>query len=289
MPYTPGQVLGGMTVSLGTLLLGAVDSAGVAWYLGADGLQGWDAPDTRTQYADRQADHGSWAGPTYLTSRVITLAGTVVAPSQAALDLALDQLSAACSLTDTLLTVGETVPKQAVVRRSGRPLMKRETNTIASWSVMVTAADPRRYSTVLQTASTGLPTAGAGISLPITLPVVIPAGTASGQLTLTNAGSISTRPVFTITGPVTTPTILVQYPDSTVRQLVYSDTLNLGDVLTIDTDTHSVVLSGPVSRRRYLSGTWPEVPLTSSVTVQWTAASYDPAALLTATCRSAWM
>ncbi|MFF7991775.1 hypothetical protein ACFZDG_18520 [Kitasatospora xanthocidica] len=286
--YTPGQVLG-RQITLGSLGLGVVDAAGVAWTVDKEGLKGWSGAAVRTQYSDREADHGSWAGPTYLGSRVITVTGTVTAPDLATLDAAAEQLYAAASLTDTVLTVAETTPKQAIVRRSGEPLFVPETDRVARYSLMLTAADPRRYSTTLQTASTGLPVSTGGITLPITLPLVITAGSSSGTLTLTNAGSIGTRPTFTIAGPAPGFTILVQYPDSTVRQLTYTDTLLSGDVLTVDTDAHSVVLGTATSRRRYLSGQWPEVPPGQTVTVQWTSPAYDPAALLTATCRSAWM
>lgn len=287
--YTPGQVLGGKTVTLGGLVLGAVDAAGTAWTLDADGFQGWDGTDVRTQYSDRQADHGAWAGPAYLAARVITLAGKVIAPDLASLDGALDRLGAAAALTDTLLTVAETVPRQAMVRRSGRPLMRYETDRVASYSLLLTAADPRRYSTTLQSQSTGLPVSSGGLTLPITMPLTITAGVTSGTITLTNAGTIATRPVFTIAGPVVSPVILVQYPDSTVKQLAYGDTLVTGDSLVIDTDARTVTLNGTVSRRRYLSGTWPEIPPGATVTVQWVASAPSPTALLTGTCRSAWM
>lgn len=287
--YTPGATLAGKTVTIGGITLGAVDAAGIAWTLDSDGFQGWDSADVRTQYSDRQADHGSWAGPTYLAARVITLAGKVIAPDLASLDGALDRLGAAASLTDTLLTVAETVPRQCVVRRSGRPLMRHETDRIASYSLLLTAADPRRYSTTLQSQSTGLPVSSGGLTLPITMPLTITAGVTSGTITLTNAGTIATRPVFTIAGPVVSPVILVQYPDSTVKQLAYGDTLVTGDSLVIDTDAHTVTLNGTVSRRRYLSGTWPEIPPGATVTVQWVASAPSPTALLTGTCRSAWM
>jgi hypothetical protein len=287
--YTPGQVLGGKTVALGSLLLGAVDSAGVAWSIARDGLQGWDSPEVRNQYSDRQSDHGAWAGTTYLAARVITLSGTITAFDLPSLDTAMDQLSAAASLTGTTLTVNETIPRQCTVRRSGRVVMQPVTDRIATYSVLLTAPDPRRYSTVLQSQSTGLPTTSGGLTLPITLPVVITATTASGQFTLTNDGTIGTRPVLTITGPVTAPSILAQLPDGTITQLSYSDTLGAGDVLVIDCDAHTVVLNGTASRRRYLSGTWPEIPPGSSVTFQWSAASYDPSAMLAGTCRAAWL
>ncbi|WP_405019546.1 phage tail family protein [Kitasatospora sp. NBC_00070] len=287
--YTPGQVLAGKQVAVGGVTLGAVDSAGVAWTIDTDGLKGWDGPPVRTQYSDREADHGSYAGPTYLAARVISISGKIIADTQATLDTAMDQLAAAPGLTDTLLVVSETTPRQAMVRRSGEVLLRQETDRIAAYSLMVTATDPRRYSTTLQSRSTGLPASTGGITLPITLPLTITAGATSGQIILANSGTIAARPTITIGGPVTTPAVTFQYPDGTVKQLAYSDTLGAGDVLVIDTDAHTATLNGQVSRRRYLSGTWPEIPPGSSVTIQWTAASSDPAALLTGTCRSAWI
>ncbi|MFD0405025.1 hypothetical protein [Kitasatospora sp. NPDC127116] len=286
--YPPGLVLG-RQVTLGTLQLGQVDAAGVAWTVAKDGLEGWSGAGVRSQYSDREADHGAWAGKTYLGTRVITVAGTIAAPDLATLDAAVDQLDAAASLTDTLLTVAETAPKQVTVRRSGAPLVKYETDRVARYSVMLTAADPRRYSTTLQSASVGLPAAGSGVTLPITLPLTIPAGSSSGTVTLTNAGSIGARPLFVITGPLPGFTLTAQYPDSTVRQLIYSDTLGAGDLLAIDTDAHSVLLNGTGSRRRYMSGQWPEVPPRQTVTFAWSSTGSDPTALMTASMRSAWM
>ncbi|MFD5081854.1 hypothetical protein ACFWOG_04330 [Kitasatospora sp. NPDC058406] len=286
--YPPGLVLG-RQVTLGALQLGVVDGAGVAWSVGKDGLGGWAGPATRTQYSDRQADHGVWAGRTYLGARVITLAGTITAPDLAALDGAVEQLLDAAAITDTTLTVAETIPKQVVVRRSGEPLVSYETDRVARYSVMLTAEDPRRYATVLQTGTAGLPTSSGGVTLPITLPLTIPAGSSASTITLTNAGSIATCPLLTVAGPAPGFTILTQYPDATVRALTYSDALLAGEVLTIDTATHTVTLTGGVSRRRYLSGQWPQIGPRQSVTVSWTSPAYDPAALLTASCRSAWM
>ncbi|MFJ6616682.1 hypothetical protein ACIQOW_03735 [Kitasatospora sp. NPDC091335] len=286
--YPPGLVLG-RQVTLGTLQLGAADGAGVAWTVASDGLDGWSGPETRGQYSNREADHGSWAGPTYLGERAITVAGTITAPDLATLDAAVEQLLAAASLTDTVLTVAETIPKQVTVRRSGKPLVRYETDRVARYSLLLTAADPRRYATVLQQQSTGLPVSTGGLTLPITLPLVIAAGSSAGSITLTNAGSIASRPVFTVVGPVPGFNLLVQYPTGEVRQLAYSDTLGAGDVLVIDTDAHTALLNGTVSRRRYVSGRWPEIPPRQTVTVSWNSPGSDPAALLTATARSAWM
>jgi hypothetical protein len=69
----------------------------------------------------------------------------------------------------------------------------------------------------------------------------------SGQINAVNSGTLDTRPVLTITGPVVAPTVSALYPDGSVRQLIYSQDLATGDVLVIDTDAHTVVLNGVTS------------------------------------------
>ncbi|MFE2140177.1 hypothetical protein ACFXA3_00155 [Streptomyces sp. NPDC059456] len=289
MSYTPGSNLGGRRVDLGALELGAVDDAGVAWHLQV--LEGWDGPDQRSEYSARQADHGAWASPVYLSQRPIALEGKIEAPNLSLLDAALEQLLAAVALTDTTLTVYETVPKQATVRRSGTPLCRQLTDRVAAYSIAVTAADPRRYSTVLQSQSTGLPSVTGGLTLPITLPITISTTSTGGSITLSNEGTIATRPAFTLLGPAASPVITATRPDGTIYQLAYSQTLGAGDTLVIDTAAHSVILNGSVSRRPFISAqpSWPEILPGSSLSVRWTASAYDPAALLTGTARSAWM
>lgn len=289
MAYTPGTDIDGRQATLGTLRLGAVDGSGVAWFL--QGMEGWDSPEVRAELQDREADHGSWASPVYLGSRPITLKGTVEAPDRASLDGALDQLFAAAALTDTTLTVWEATPKQATVRRSGKVLTEYVTDRTATWSVMVTAADPRRYSTLLQSGTTGLPTTSGGLSFPATFPITFSATTVSGQIGAANSGSMDTRPILTIAGPVVAPTVSALYPDGTVKQLAYSLDLASGDVLVIDTDAHTVILNGNTSRRRFMTvaSGWPTIPANSSVSYQFQSGTYNASAMLTASWRSAWM
>lgn len=288
MPYTPGTVLDGLRASLGSVDLGTVDSDGTAWVLQT--LEGWDSPEIRAEFTDREADHGTWASPVYLGSRPVTLAGTIVAPSRALLESAMERLRTAAGLTDTVLTVWETVSKQAVVRRSGKLLVQYVTDTVATYSVMVTAADPRRYSTTQQSGTTGLPATSGGLAFPSAFPLTFSATVVSGQINAVNSGSSDTRPVLTITGPVVAPVIAALYPDGTVRQLIYSLDLVTGDVLTIDTDAHTVLL-GSVSRRRFMTvaGGWPVIPAGSAVNYQFQSGTYNATAMLTAAWRSAWM
>lgn len=289
MAFVPSTDLGGRRADLGSVPLGGVDAAGVAWHL--QDMEGWDGSEVRSEYQAREADHGAWSGRVYLSERPITLAGKIEAPDLVALDDAMEQLRAAAALTATTLTVYETVPKQAVVRRSGKPLLRPITDRIAEYSVLVTAADPRRYATSLQSGTTGLPSTTGGLSVPVTAPLTLSAVTVSGAFAAPNVGTIATRPVFTISGPVTQPQILVQQPDGTVQSLLYSQNLAVGEQLVIDCDSHSVVLDGTASRRRWIStpAGWPEIPAASTSTIQFQSVAYDAAAMLTAQWRSAWL
>ncbi|MFJ8016249.1 phage distal tail protein [Streptomyces sp. NPDC096339] len=278
-----------VAITLGTLQLSNTDSAGVQWTV--TNLKGWHSAGVRAGYQPRQSDHGGWASPVYLDSRPITVEGLLSAPSTSARDAAIEQLIAADSLTDTTLSVAEAIPKQATVRRSGELLIELVNEYSATYSALVTAADPRRYSTTLQSQSTGLPSVTGGLTLPITMPITISTTSTGGGFTLTNAGTIATRPTFTLTGPAALPVITATRPDGSISQLAYSESLGAGDTLVIDTAAHSVILNGTVSRRPFISAQpyWPEIAPGSSLSVRWTASAYDPAALLTGTCRSAWM
>ncbi|MET9479885.1 hypothetical protein [Streptomyces sp. NPDC006638] len=284
--YEPGMDLGGLRADLGALPLGAVDESGVAWVL--QDLQGWDSSEARAEVQQREGDHGAWFTPVYLGERPITLGGTIIAQDRPSLEAAMERARVAAGLTDTLLVVQEAVPKQATVRRSGRPILQYQTDAIATYSLLVTAADPRRYAVDEQSASTALASSTGGITPPLTPPITLSATTVSGQIDAANPGSFETRPVLRIDGPVAAPRILAQYQDGTVKQLAYSETIGIGEYLTIDVDGKTAVLNGTASRRRFLSAQWPVIPAEQSVSFLFVADVYDPAALLTVTWRPAW-
>lgn len=277
-----------ISASLGSLLLGATDTAGVRWTLG--NLDGWDSPEIRAALADREGDHGSFWAPVFFGFRPVTLTGTISAPDAASLDAACEQAYAAVSLTDTTLVVNETIPKQAVVRRSGKVLVTRETDLVATYSFLVTAADPRRYDVNLQSQTTPMASTSGGLVLPATLPWTLSATTVNGAITATNSGTFDTRPVLTITGPVSQPSVIARYPDGTVRSMNYTGPdLTATDQLVIDVDSRSVTQNG-ASRRQWMSFTGPRpvIPAGTTVAYQLRAAAYSAPALLTATWRSAW-
>lgn len=289
MPYVAGDSLGGLRADLGPIPLGGVDGAGVAWSLMK--MDGWSSATVRVERQQREGDHGSRSAPAYFGERPITLTGTITAPDIAVLDGAMERLRAAVPLTGTTsLVVQESTPKQCDVTLSGDLLMEYLSDRIASYSILVTADDPRRYSTVLQEKYTGLPSSSGGLTAPYTVPYTLSGTTVAGQVDAFNEGSMDTRPTLTIAGPVSQPSVFGQMPDGTVRMLTCAFDLSADDVLVIDTDAHSAILNGNVSRRRYLAAPqgWPTIPAQSSVSYQFRAAVPSPTALLTVRWRSAW-
>lgn len=281
----PGTSLGGLSAQLGQLRFNEVAPDGVYWHCATN--DGWDSPDVRTTVTAREADHGSWMGPVYLAERVITLAGKFVAPTPAAVDTALAQLKAANSLTDTTLTFFESTPRQATVRRSGKPLLQRLNDIVVDWSVQMTAPDARLYATTETTATLSLPSVSGGLTLPVTFPIEFDATVIPGDAAVVNDGSLDARPVITIAGPVSQPLVVVTGPDGTAASLLYGGDIAAGDWLDLDTDAHTAYYNGTASRRALISGDWPALPPGQS-TVSFRAGAYSPTAQCTLTYRSAW-
>ncbi|MCA1218705.1 phage distal tail protein [Streptomyces sp. 8L] len=281
----PGTSLGGLVHQLGDIRFNEVAPDGVYWYLATN--DGWDSPDVRTTLTAREADHGSWMGPVYLAERVITLAGKFRAPDPATVDTAIAQLKAAAGLHDTTLTVFESTPRQATVRRSGKPLMQRLTSRVVDWSVQVTAPDPRLYATTETTAALRLPSVSGGLTLPIVFPFEIDATVVPGDAAVINEGSIDARPTIRIDGPVSQPLVVVTGPDGSTASLLYGGDIAAGDWLELDTDAHTAYYNNTASRRALVSGDWPVLPPGQS-TVSFRAGAYSDTAVCTLTYRSAW-
>ena len=275
-----------LQIQLGDLRLGQVDDAGVHWHCAT--LDGWEGPDVRQTLTEREADHGAYAGPVYLAERVVTLAGKAVCPDYASTYSAIEQVKTAAALTDTTLTVYETVARQATVRRSGKPLAQRLTDRVVDWSIQVTAADPRLYAVGESSTVLSLPLVSGGLVLPLTFPMSIPATVAISDTTLRNEGTIETRPVITIAGPVSQPQVTVTGPDGVARTLLYSGDIAAGDTLVLDTDARTVLYNGLANRRALLTGPWAGLPPGDSG-VAFRAGAYSAAATCTITYRSAWM
>jgi len=266
----------------------AVDDDGVEWWVTEE--DGWSGPpEVRLELASRPQRDGSFDAPSFLAARVITLGGTAIAPDPDTKERAKDRLAALLADGSTLadLTVQErTVQRSARVRLSGQTKIADQTPYTFAWSVQLTAPDPVRYGTVPQAASCGLPQPGHGLTFPLTgwpLDFGEPSG---GSLALTNAGTATTAPVWTIAGPCDQPIIR---DVSGGTWLAFGLQLADGDRLVVDVAARTVRLGGASRRAALMPGSsW--FGLRPGLTgVTFDALRTDAPAVLSVTWRDAWI
>ncbi|WP_426243679.1 phage distal tail protein [Nocardioides sp. LHG3406-4] len=260
------------------------DDFGVMW--GLTQLDGWDdgwegsgATDQRSQ-----AD-GAWISPQYASPRIIHLGGSIDADSWDAVTHAWNRWLAEIpfrSLAPLLVSVGEgTVPEQtALVRQHEKPILSRFDNR-ADFSLSLLAPDPRKYATSVQSVPLVLPILSGGIAPPLTPPITITGSTSLSQATLTNDGTVTTYPVFTLTGPCPPATILNLTTSEAIRVV---DAVPAGQTLVIDVLAGTAVTGG--QSRRVLGSWWGLEPGPNEIAFR--ADGYDAAAGLTISYRSAW-
>lgn len=282
-PGVPGDGLQPRSASLGATVFGAADPYGTLVYL--TDVKGWyGATGTTGTVSQRASDHGGWADPAYLPPRVIELSLTLVGSAFSTVEQSCELITGALPLStlQTLMLISpDGSARQADVRQNG-DVFTTQKGATAVMSVSLIAPDPRRYSIELTTAQTGLPQTSGGLSLPISLPVSIGATMDSGVLTVVNAGNVSTRPVFQVVGPAPAGSIVHR---ATGRTLTWHDPIGAGRTLVINTDQRRALLDGTANR--VVTGTWFDYdPGVNEVA--FTAATYDAAALLVSSHRSAW-
>ena len=284
--------LDGNPTWLGDLPLNVVDDDDVEWIVTSDG--GWSSgAGTTQQVTQRQSDHGGYPSAAYLTPKTLTPAVTIVAPSEALRDAAVETLKAAASLAAATMRVQEAgYDRTRTVYRQGEPLVTKY-GYAADVSLSLIAPDPRLYGATGYSGSCNLPSVSGGLTFPFTFPASFNATVSSGQIPVSNAGKIGSRPMLRITGPCVTPVVTLQLPDGGVQQLIYNGTLQTLDYLDLDCDRHTAILNGTATRRGLLTvtGGWPEIPPGADVTtcaLYFNAASTTGTPTLSASWFDAW-
>ena len=217
-------------------------------------IKGWfDGPGVRANPLERPASDGDYDGNPTQDSRVITVTGTITAPTDVALQESMDDLDSlltGATRYDTL-TVDEMsrgLSRQAVVRLADGTLIQRDSDVHATFSLMLFAPDPRRYSSELHTVTVGRYMPGGGFSFPASFPISFGTNGSDGTVTVTNAGTASTWPVLKFSGPSTNP-YAKRVGDGTIAAGL---TLVSGQELVVDCGLRSVLL-GSASRRQFLT------------------------------------
>lgn len=265
------------------LELGAQDGNGTNWVIIS--VQGMDGPATAGGVVQRAGDHGAYATPAYYAARTLTLTVQATALSQALRDVARATMGAAVPVSElATLRIDEPIPKQMLVRRSGPMPEAYPTLADVVFTVGLIAPDPRKYSTLLQTVTVAQGFPAAGLAPPLTPPFTLPGGAPPMSAPLTNNGSFETRPVITISGPISGPAVVNQ---TTGQQVSFTAlVLAATDVLVVDLLNEKATLNGVFRTADLSSSWWVLQPGTATVQVTGTAGA---GAQMTAAWRDAWI
>lgn len=298
---TPTWVIDGVTFP-GTL---TADARGREWVIHKDGETGWQgAPKSRTERIVRTNGGGAFRTAAYRDVRVLTLKGTVWCPDADTREDTELELAGLCSDPQRLYEYRRTTNRYdqvCLVELDDQVLLSNPAGMLRlDFSFQFAAPDPRKHAYVWQTPQTGVPLVQTGgFDFDPDGLDFDPEGidteddTITGAATVVNLGTAPAYPVFQVEGPCERPVI---YDRTTGGTLTFSGSLERGDMLTINTDSFTVmetpghgVFLNTSNRRTQLvrRGEWPVVAPRSSSTFSFSAATPTDAKL-TVNLRSAW-
>jgi hypothetical protein len=265
----------------------AVDGDGVEWWVTKE--DGWSSgPDLRLSLASRPQRDGGFDAESFRSVRVITLEGLAIAPDPDTRERAKNRIAAVLadgSALTELIVQERTLTRRAMVRLSAGTKVVDKSPYTFEYSLQVTAPDPLRLGVEVHTATCGLPRPGPGVDFPLTFPLQF-GEPASGSLALTNTGTATVWPLWTITGPCGQPVIR---NDSTGQRLAFGLRLLDGDTLAVDVAARTVVLGGASRRAALLPrSAWFGLP-PGNTTIGFDALDSTESGTLTATWRDAWL
>jgi hypothetical protein len=256
-------------------------------------LTGFDMPEVRENADNLVQMDGGIHGDFFFGRRPFTMSGRIL-PITDATDrnhkITHLQRAVTALRGDAIVTfTPDGGQEQFLAARVQQPL-RISGNWIKDFQIAMVAADPRRYSTVLESSTVAADaTAGVGgFSFNLHFPINFGAASPTGQVLVENNGNMETWPVLTITGPGTNPSI---YNASTDQRITFAYTLAAGETLVVDTLNRTVKLNGVTDRYSALDFTntewWPLVPGVNDIRLAF--ASYSAGATLKVDWRHAWL
>lgn len=280
------------------------DDLGVDWFV--QSTQGWwNGTGIRNNDQDKTGSDGTFYSPPDRAARVVTITGYATCPDDGVMELAMDRFNALLSDRRQLhtLAVGEqTRTRQADVHLGDAPIVDPIGYSQFDYQLTVVAPDVRKLNGELHQVSGGMlveATGGTQWDGPAGTTGVQWDGPAavtgvqwesgsgnSGIIQLTNAGTADAPIQFFIDGPVISPSLV---DIDTDRTLTYPDLVAAGQTLAIDTGTESVRLDGANRRPQMTRADFFLIPAGGTLTVAFRGPAPDPAALLTAQWRDAWL
>lgn len=280
----------GLTYQLGDLMLNVIDDNECQWVAT---VEGWDTvPNPIGDAVPRPNDDGADFVDLYLSPKPLTIDGLVLCPTQTHAYRARDQMLTASRLLRRTgeLFVNEPIPKRVEVRLGGGPVWEWIDDRNAAFSIPLTAADPLRYAATASTADVGLANPNTVVRA---YPRIYDGGLryrltvagAGAPVTVNNAGTAATYPVFTIRGPAVNPTIELV---GTGMFMEFEVALGSTDRLVVDASSRSVRLNGSPTRWLLVGGGFFRLPPGESL-IAFRGFEYNSLARLTVDYRSAWL
>lgn len=250
-------------------------------------VEGWEElPGPRYDKQPRARGHGVHPSRVWADERVVTLTGYCWTDTQR--DALLEQLQAGLVFGGedleplTITVAGRTLTCSAQILAARAVLARGEWGLGRfGWVAQWRCPDPIRYGTPGPSLSTGLPTAGGGLTYPLAYPLDYGAAGVTGQVTVVNGGTAPAPIAFRVTGGLPSG---FEVSADTGGRLVYVEAVPAGQTLHADTGAGTLLAEGTSERRGNLTvADWPQVPAKGSLTLQFTSlgGAYDPAASLT--------
>lgn len=265
---------------------------GVDTAYGLVSLQGWvDLPEMRNGNTPMDGRHGAHAGRVHASQRIITF-NFSLSEDPAEFRQAERQLRRITAPSESpdeepLVVQWQGVQAQVMARciRRSIPTPVEYHYGITEGAIQWAASDPRQLQIPALTRNTALAAPSSdGLVFPLAFPLAFGGGQSGGSVFLENNGTADAWPLFTVRGPASAPQIV----DATTgdRLAFASDyTVPAGQTIEIDTLLRTVVVSGTTVSRNaeLLTREWFSIPPDDRHEIRFTAGTYDPDALLTAT------
>lgn len=278
-----------MLVALGDdVILGATDDRGVKFTVPT--FDGWDgSPAPTLTLTQRGRGHGATGSESFLTPRYLKAEGFIHAPTHSALRDAMDRLNGAVKLDEFVLIVAhDTSVRHAVVRRQGENIIKQLTDKLASYSILMSAEDSRKFGDLVSV-TTRLPFSEGGLIRPSTWPRTWTGVSHTGKVSITNPGNEQAPVWLRLDGPLPAGGHAVSHAGSK-RTLTFATQLALGpgEFITVDMDRKEVLAQGIEPRQGYVSSRGWFTLDPGENEVSFTSVNYSAAANLTVTTKPSW-
>jgi hypothetical protein len=274
-------------IALGDLVLGALDGFGVRWTVSK--FDGWGSTAPTLELSQRARGHGATASESFYTARIMTIEGLIMAPTNAARLDAEERLSAAVKLSEFPMIVAYPDRiRNCMVQRKGEVIPTEITDVMASYSVLISAKDPRKYGDLI-TDSTLLPFSAGGLIRPSTWPRTWTGVSGTGVVRVNNPGNTQAPVWLRIDGPIPAGGWTVTHIGKQ-QSLQFATALELaaGEFVTVDMDRREILAQGQSARAGYVTSRgWFSLDPGDNY-IAFSAQNYSSTAQLTVTTKPSW-